>query len=293
MKKLVSVFLLMVLALSLWSTTALAAYEAPVQFSCVQTYHDRTYTATYWGTNGGIKFQSNEPLSTVPGLAEDAYRFCFYHDKLYFVFIDGSDSSPASLYSSDPDGSNVRLLADNVANDGNIYIVDNILYYVGYTSIPGWNEYQGYSGGLYSINLEDLSWKKICNDKNVFITYCDGDYIYYAISPYDSEKSSYYAIRTDGTGKMAVNPYCDEFGMLRSKEEYGFLKGNLLYYISGNQLYVRNKNGWGDRWLGSIPSGDMQIIDSVTDNEIICITSTYQELASYNPRVNVHRIPLY
>lgn len=285
MKKLVSLLVVLLLMASLLSTTALAAYEAPVNLSSVYNVGDTVYTTEYYGTNGGITFFGNLSLSLLPNLALPKYEyvtsFAFYHDKFYLVAGEaGSDVLPAKIYSCDINGNHLTMIADNASNYSNVFIVDNVLYYDAYTT-PSYfnNEYPGYYGGIYSINLYDLSWKKLSSDRNANIYYCDGDYIYYTID-YDEDKA--YAIRTNGTGKMRINPYCDEYTHLTHIEEKGFLKGNQFYYLKNNHLYVRSRNGWDSRWVGVMPESDYYDIVSVTDDSVFCVRFVY----GYNYTVN-------
>ena len=189
---------------------------------------------------------------------------CLDRQSFGMYYLKGEDASiivPASIYSCNMDGSGITILADNASNFSNVYIVDNILYYDAYTT-PEWDMdyYNGYYGGIYSINLENLSWQKISDKKYADLWYCDGDYVYYKIG----HEGPCYATSTDGTKTLYVSQWCDEF------LEDVYVKGNLTYYVKNGDLYVRNKNGWGDRWLAKVPSGQFVSVSSVTDNNIYC-----------------------
>ncbi len=269
MKKVLIRSLMEMLLVLLFSINVFAAYEAPVRFADVYNYGDKVYTIEFWGTNGGITYKgANTDISNLPeniwdeGSWSNIYSFCCYNDKIYY--LKGEDASivvPASIYSCNMDGSGITILADNASNFSNVYIVDNILYYDAYTT-PEWDMdyYNGYYGGIYSINLENLSWQKISDKKYADLWYCDGDYVYYKIG----HEGPCYATSTDGTKTLYVSQWCDEF------LEDVYVKGNLTYYVKNGDLYVRNKNGWGDRWLAKVPSGQFVSVSSVTDNNIYC-----------------------
>ena len=153
-------------------------------------------------------------------------------------------------------------------------MVANVLYYASdtpfyrYSNLPA-----GYYDGLHSINLKDLSWKKLSNQILVSICYCDGEYLYC----YTEANHGVFAIKADGSQKISVTGCCDEFAGLEGNQQ-GFLKGNLFYYLKDNShVYVRDKNGGNDRWLGRIPPSDRAYIESVTDDHIYCVTINFSD----------------
>ncbi len=292
MKKLISFTLSVVLLISFCSTSAFAAYEAPVQFAPAYNYGTELFSRSYFHIGGGINyFRSDRGLTKLDdriyGLPWDSSvdSFCFYKDKCYFLAGCTSDAMaiPGSIYSCNLDGSGLRKLANNASyTEGHITIVDNYLYYAAFDSNNGMTDVQGYAGGIYRINLNDLSYKKLTSDRAT-IYYCDGDYIYYGAN------NRCYAIRTDGTGKVQVNPDCDEFKNLYWNPDYNnfYLKGNHLYYTYNNNLYVRNKNGGNARYLGTIPRTYWEdcVILAVTDDYVLCAENYFRN-GSY---VTIHR----
>lgn len=289
MKKTISLILVLILSLSVISTTAFAAYEAPVQFAPAYNYGSELFARSYFRAGGGINyFRSDRGLTGINDRASGhlVNSFCFYKDKCYFLAdcSTGGMASPGAIYSCNLDGSGLRRLANNAADvQGHITIVDNYLYYAAFDSNNGMSDYEGYPGGIYRINLTDLSYKKISND-GATIYHCDGDYIYYTAN------NDFHAIRTNGTGKMRINPNCDEFRTLNwGTADYNniYLKGNKCYYTYANNLYVRNRNGGGDKCIGTIPRTywDTCVILAVTDDAILCAEDHF----SHNSYVTIHQ----
>lgn len=269
MKKLLSAFVLTVFLVSLFSVNVFAAYESPVNFSNVYNYDDKVYTTEFYGTNGGITFRKGNidicslPDSVLSSLGgNNVWNFCCYNNKIYYLAgAPASDIIPAGIYSCNMDGSGITMLADNASNYSNVYIVDNVLYYDAYKSQEWmYPDYQGYYGGIYSINLENLSWKKITADY-AYICYCDGDYIYYR-----DGGDYYYAITTEGTNKMRVDGNCDECARYD-----GVLKGDTFYYIQNGSMFIRSKNMNDRVWYADVADSEYAFVASVTDDKIYWI----------------------
>jgi hypothetical protein len=248
MKKTITGILAAAAAIATISSAAYAAGEETNYFSDVDAYWDSVYTTHIIGTNGGDTYgYGNVNLNLLPyGLKDQGriYTFCFYNNKLYYsTGFEGSDINyPARIYSCDIDGKNNRLLADNVEPWSQAFIIDNVLYYEAYNSDP-WEGPKGYVGGVYKINLNNLSWKKIVTGK-VILNYCDGDYAYYTIV--DGMYNA--AIDVNGKRWVAIDENSDE-----CKREWMmsnvWIKGNNTYYVSGNGIYVRPKNGGDSRLI--------------------------------------------
>lgn len=278
MNKLIS--MMIVFVMSFMSISAFAAYEAPVKFDMVYNYENKVYTTYYEGGEGGETFKrGNVNVYTVPVEREYSYKvwnFCFYNNKIYFLAGEvGSEALPACIYSADADGGNIRLLADNASSFSNVYIVDNILYYDAYVSI-GRPLYEGHYGVIQAIDLTNLSWRKIVGKSNLKMSYCDGDFAYYRIG-YDGPC---YATSTDGRRTIMVSEYCDEFNV------ENIVKGNQTYFLYNGNVYVRERNGNGGTWLGSVPDDGMTWIYSVTDDKIYC--GKYECKGGYYPQCYIH-----
>ena len=257
MKKLLLVVAMLVSLLT--SQTTFAAGEEPNYFSNLSSNWGNVYTTFYYGSNGGIFFKDgNVHVNPLPyGLMDQGqiYSICCYHEKLYYsTGPEGSDiPQPVKIYSCDMNGQNNILLADNASAWTDIYIVDNALYYTAYSSRIGEGA-QGYNGGIYRINLNNLSWKLLV-DGNVTMEYCDGDYLYYT-----NYFNIYAAVDVNGSRVVSIDRNSDEF-------DYSlFIKGDKVYYISDNGLYVRNRNGGNVRKICNV-SGYSDI-NNVTENYI-------------------------
>ncbi len=291
MKKILSLTLALVLLFTWGGTTVFAAYEAPVQFAKAYNYGDEIFHADWYVNNGwGIAYFGYDSRvyklsNKVKGLPQedDILKLCVYNNKFYFLTQANYDwehpwiTSPAKIYSCNLDGSGLTLLADNASQSSNVTIVDNMLYYENHDAFLSWYNIMGLEShipwgnpGIIRINLYDLSWEQICNDRAVEIQYCDGDYIYY----FANCDSYGYAIRTDGTGKMQVNTNCDEFLHSYHSGNY-YLKGNQFYYFYKNKLFCRNKNDINNKAIASIQqyffTDDDGSILAVTDNAILCV----------------------
>ena len=274
MKKLIS--MMIVFVMSFMSISAFAAYEAPVKLASVYNYGDNVYTIHYYGTNGGVIFLGgNVDIHKLPDsmyrVGGHIWRFCFYNDKIYFLAGEAeSDDTLAYIYSCNVDGSGIRLLADNASNKSEVYIVDNVLYYDAYATEDSMNTYYyGYCGGIYSINLGDLSWKKIVSD-NSKLAYCDGDYVYCG---------GQRAISVDGKRVIKVRRDCDEYSW------DVFVKGNQAYYAGEGDVYVRDKNGENVRFIQKIQYARL-LIDSVTDDKVYIVVV----FGGYPPSAYVYEI---
>lgn len=264
--------------------TASAAQEECTYFSSLSSDWGTVYTTDFYGSNGGITFtDGNVHVNSLPyGLMDQGliYTICCYKGKLYYsTGPDGSDiPEPVKIYSCDLNGQNNRLLADNATAWSDIFIIDDELYYGAYHSEPSYGA-QGYYGGIYKINLNNLQWKKIVSG-DVELTYCDGDYAYFT-----NHRDIYAAIDTNGYNTVAITPNCDEFN-------YNiWLKGNYAYYISGTGLYVRTKNRTDSKKLCTVPQNSyLQIsnISNITENYIYYSTINHSNYGS--PKASVNRI---
>jgi hypothetical protein len=282
------------IAILAMSSAAYAAGEETNYFSDVDGYWGSVYTTHIIGTNGGDTYgNGNVTVNMLPyGLKDQGriYRFCFYNDKLYYLTgPDGSDIDyPARIYSCDINGKNNRLLADNAEPWSEVFIIDNVLYYDAYDSVS-WGGPQGYDGGIYRINLNNLSWKKIVSGK-VSLTYCDGDYAYYIVG---NNWDTAAAIDVNGNHQVAVNIYSDE--CVRGWLCEVWIKGNYTYYVSGNGLYVRTKNGYDSRLICKVNNYNHDYglyIRNITENYIYYSVRNFNKRNEYpDGRVNeVYRV---
>ena len=241
------------------SQNTFAAGEETSYFSNLSSNWGDAYTTFFYASNGGIFFKDgNVHVNPLPyGLMDqgEIYSICCYNEKLYYsTGPEGSDiSEPVKIYSCDMNGQNNRLLADNVSAWSDIYIVDNVLYYTAYSSRIGEGP-QGYDGGIYRINLNDLSWKKLVSG-GVYMEYCDGDYVYYT-----NYSTIYDAIDVNGNNVVNISPDSDEYQLGL------FIKGNKVYYISDDYLYERDRNGGNPRRICIIP--EYSEINNVTENYV-------------------------
>ena len=245
----------------LQASAAMAANEETSYFSNMSNYWDEVYVTPHYASNGGILFENgNIGVTELPyGMMNDGdiYKICCYNGRIYYMTgPEGSDIPyPVKIYSCDMNGGNNILLADNVAAYGGAFIVDNVLYYQEYVSDFD-NGPQGYDGGVTRINLSDLSWKKIVTGC-VELKYCDGKYAYY--HQYRSG-DAYGAVDVNGNYSYNMDKNNDEY-------QYDvFIKGDSTYYISGNTLYKRQRNGGNARVICSVPSHSG--INNVSSNYI-------------------------
>lgn len=249
---------LSVIATSLMlAATANAASEECTEFGVVGSNWGMAYVTDFYGSNGGIRFRYGNincnylPYGTVnKGVI---YSFCCYNGKIYYMtgYGETDPEYPASIYSCDMFGNNNRLLANNVYPWSDAYIVDNVLYYQEYRS----QSYgaKGYNGGVYRINLNNLSWKKIV-DGDVTLRYTDGDYVYY------SSTTGTAAVSNDGSRWIRTNSSSDEY-----RYDYK-VRGNKTYYISGNYIYEKTRNGGNATKLCSIAGKEYVSIDCITES---------------------------
>ncbi len=279
MKKLLTLTLALVLLFIWGGLQSFAASEEPIQFAKAYNYGSNIYYAD-WETNSGwgVAYFRNEEgtimlSDMVKGLPErgtrgtfDILRLCFYNNKFYFLAADYDWEFsprygwPGNIYSCDPDGGGLTLLAENVGCLSEIIIVNHMLYYSG----PGTSsmDSSGLEGGLYAIDLNDLSVKKFCDDQSVVLHYCDGNYAYFSQHNTATKNTENYIIRTNGTGKMQSDKTQDDL------EPGGIRRGNYVYYISEGQLYVRNLNSRSSTHLRSLSSNLFLL--SITSDYILC-----------------------
>lgn len=168
----------------------------------------------YYNLLGVTQSGSAKPLPF--GLKErnSVYKFCFYNDNLYYLVLD-NERYIGRIYCSDLSGENNYLLADNVETESNICIINNRLYYEGAYHFQK-NKNQG---GIYSIDLRDLSWKKL-DDCGGLLKYCDGNHVYII----NRESGTGYAISCDGNEKISVASGCDELNC-------DYIKGTEVYKL--------------------------------------------------------------
>ena len=247
-----------VMALGAMSITASAAVDEPDRFSNVTSNWGNAYTTYFYSSNGGITFRSgNVTANPLPyGLMDHGmvYSICCYNGRLYYsTGPEGSDiGEPVKIYSSGMDGTDNQLIADNAEAWSDIYIVDNVLYYTGYSSSYGYAK--GYDGGIYKINLADKSWSKIVTG-DVHMRYCDGDYVYYT-----DFGNVFAAIDVNGYQVVNMPSEADEFNYDLS------IKGNHVYYVSGTAIYTRARGGGSIRKICNVPENSQ--INSITENYI-------------------------
>ena len=221
MKKIITLTLVIILLFQ--SITVLAAYEECTEFAQVCEYNGNVYSTYYAGSNGGLRYKGNGfIIHSLPyGMMDEGliYSFCFYNDKIYYMTGEnGSDTMyPAKIYSCDLSGANNVLIADNVEAWSKVFIVDNILYYQAYQTYGLDYRIQGRTGGVYKINLEDLSWYKIPNTDEAKLYYCDGDYAYC------KKNNNYYAMGCFEFDWVNVPSWADEYDIDRK------IRGNVTF----------------------------------------------------------------
>lgn len=154
------------------------------------------------------------------------HRVAVHNGKLiYLTSADVSKNVPSHIYLCDRQGKNNVHISENVAQESKIYISKNHLFYAAL-----FNPSMGYYGGVYKINLEDLSYEKILNEP-AEISYFDGELLYL------KNNNDYFAIDANGNNRIKINSNCDEYA------ENVVIKDNEVYYVSNNFLYARIKNG--------------------------------------------------
>ncbi len=262
--------------------SANAATEECTEFSNVAAYNGIVYTTKRAEGDGGVYFaDGNVAANSLPqALLEKEksesriiWSFCFYNDKIYYLISgDGTVEIPGEICSCNLDGTNNVVLADNAFNGGYACIVDNILYY---DAMPENDEnYPGYDGGIYKINLGDLSYQKFSVGE-ASLAYCDGDNIFYKKSnsgtTYPSFK--YYKADINGNNVTSVSGDSDEFG-------YGvIIRGNNSYYVKNNALYVKTRNGYDAKKLADLPG--YAHIRNVDDTYVYyTVVTSYTEMST-------------
>lgn len=278
MKRILSVLCIFVILIS--THTVFATYEECSEFSCVDDYNGTVYSLYRRNGDGGFHYsKGNVDITYLPyGMMDHGiiYGFTIYNDKIYYsTGEEGSDpDSPAYIYSCDLNGQNNVLLADNVAGGG--WIIDNTLYYSAYKTRDSYSP-QGYYGGIYKINLNDLSWAKILNTTDTPLYHFDGEYFYYGTNIGGYGGGSAFAIGCNGQGIVAINPICDEYGYINNFERnYNqIIKGNTTYYILNNKLYKKLRNGFNSAYICDVPNGAQ--LTNVTENYIYYTKLEYAE----------------
>ena len=256
-----------------WGLSVSEADNEVYRFSNLSNDGETVYVTPHYASNGGIVFEDgNIHVTPLPnGIINegDIYKICCYKGRLYYATgLEGSDiPEPTKIYACDMNGSNNVLIADDVKEYGEAFIVDDILYYDAYRS-TAYDGPSGYDGGITRIELNDLSKKKIFTGA-AELKYCDGEYAYYM-----GFDSTYGAVPVNGGESVSQSPENDEY----SYEVY--LDGDKVYYISGNVLYERDRNGGNERTICAVP--DNSHINNVSSEHVY-----YSQFVSVPGRSNM------
>lgn len=284
MKKIIG--MLVLISILFVSFNVSAAYEECTQFDYADSNWGTVYVTSRYGSNGGYYFaKGNVDINPLPyGMIDLGYiyKFSCYNGRIYYMT--GPEGSyitePVSIYSCDMNGNDNVLIANNVSAWSEAFIVDNVLYYEGFYSIPG-DGVQGYYGGIYRVNLGDCTWKKIV-DGRAELEYCDGDYVYfktYVTNPYNFKNTySYFAVDVNGYSCISMPEDCDEF----SDNLFTRIRGNKTYYISNNALYEKTRNSGNVKKICDVPKSTF--IHSVTSSYI------YYTILSEYPNAKLYRV---
>ena len=190
--------ILIITVLLLFHSTGYASGEIH-KFSRVSGDENVTFAATGFEINYNSNTLTPCPINILtPCPIDDANLFCVYNNYIYYSNGHSSgDEQKVSIYRTNIDGTDKTLIANNVSSYSDIYIVDDTLYY---TSCDfSVNRYWERSdGGIFKVNLNDCSWKKIVSDIESNLIYCDSDYVYYKVYT-GYGKSYYYRIDNEGT----------------------------------------------------------------------------------------------
>ena len=146
-----------------------------VQFSEVCGNGTDMYAIAYFGTNGGIRMSDGDVsikhIQELIGKKEEEMyvtSFCFYNNKLYFIGgLQGSVALRESIYECNSDGSGMNELTDKASNCSNVFILNDILYYDALSprdAQESGDNQEKFKGGIYGINLDDGSEKKLISD---------------------------------------------------------------------------------------------------------------------------------
>ena len=218
-----------------------AAYEESVEFDCVGSNDGIVYTTEFYGSNGGIRFENgNVEVRQLPnGVINEGmiYSFCFYHDKIYYQTGEAcSDPTmPGKIYRCNIDGNNNVVIADNVQEWSNSFIVDNYLYYEAYTTVEWAGGPANHYGGIYKLNLDNMKSTKIVSGENANLCYCDGDYVYYRLG------GTCLATSIDGSNTVDIPSNASEV------DNEKVIKGNTAYYFSDDKLCSSDRSGLNER----------------------------------------------
>lgn len=207
-------------------------------FSRVGSIGENVYVTPLAGTNGGFVFSpGNVDINQLPyGMMNlgDIYSFCYYNERIYYLTgEEGSDILPASIYSCDINGSDNKLIVDDAANNTEIYIVNNYMYYNQVKELPDYYT----NAGINRVNLENNVSEKFVNNDSAYMYFCDENNLYYSDS---SSVGTYYSIDYNGQNINKLADNADE-----TPGDYSiskFIKDDMIYYISGNKLYSQRRN---------------------------------------------------
>lgn len=171
----ISVFLVSLL------TSGVYAYESDVhKFARVSGNENITFAVGY---HDKVNIIDESPVET--------QGMCVYNNYIYYIngYYEGYEG-PYHIYRCNLDGSNKILIADNVSVYGETYIVDGVLYY---TVCESNYRYEKINGGIFKIDLNNLSWSRVVTDLYAELICCDTNYVYYKVG------ENFYRIDNDGS----------------------------------------------------------------------------------------------
>jgi hypothetical protein len=154
-------------------------------------------------TNFG--FDNGEPINAIKrsptGDENECDSLCVYNNYIYYRERTGPEEDGGNIYRCNMDGSNRTLIVNNASNYGRHYIVNDVLYY---TACDTDRYYNKVGGGIYKVNLNNCSWKRIVSDLDAEIVCCDNNYVYYAV--WNNGDYSYFRIDNDGRCSWKMSP---------------------------------------------------------------------------------------
>lgn len=162
------------------------------------------------------------------------YRIAAYDGWLYAIFdyYGGSDSSDNHLLKISPDGKKYSSLC----RANNFSIVNGKIYCTKTKHIPGSQDENGFFTspynkvlGLYSMDLNGKSTKKLISGEDVVLYGVDGKKIYYGKCDWNSGKTSIYTSDMKGANKKKIKT--------ASNVSAVFFYGNELYFQASDQEY--------------------------------------------------------
>ncbi len=177
-------------------------------------------------------------LGKVPGLTNFSFKpakydyvcgIAFYKNRLYYSCKEaGTSDYYSAIYSCNPDGSDLRLIAEGP------WITGEATHFM----ITGDKVYYGGSHRGSGLKYYDLQTGQTCNTgltKNDYLIYANGDYIYYAT--YSKASKSYRIYQKSmKTGEVKQITSC------KSIYDYNILPGENgeVYYVTGKKVVRYN-----------------------------------------------------